>query len=113
MSGGTFLTEDLEMLLTMTARQVASDIQTHIQQCGGGFAGWYAGIASDLRNRMFVDHSVDETTGPWIFRDAGYDVFAPQVEDYLHSQGCRGACGGGGPDTPFVYCYRITNTKHE
>jgi hypothetical protein len=62
------------------------------------------------RNR---DHSVDEKTGAWIFRNAGSDLIAREVENYLLSMGCKGGDGGGGPTTRFVYAYRITRTTRE
>lgn len=93
--------------------QAQTEILAHIQQCGGGFAAWYCGIASDPRDCLFNRHGVDEKNGAWIFRNCGSDTVARGVEKYFLSLGCKGSGGGGGPETRYVYAYRITSTTRE
>lgn len=100
------------MSSTLTG-QAQSEILAHIQSRGGPFSSWYCGIAASPRDRLFVDHNVDEQNGKWVFRDCGSEAGARAVEKYLLSLGCEGGGGGGGPDTRFVYAYRITSTTRE
>ena len=97
----------------MTPQQAANEIDAHIQKCGGGYPGWYVGIAADPRNRLFAAHNVSEKNGTWIFRDAGSEQGARAVEDHFIAQGCKGCPGGGDGDTKCVYAYRITSTTRE
>ncbi|RMH13053.1 MAG: hypothetical protein D6701_12720 [Gemmatimonadetes bacterium] len=85
----------------------------HIDQHGGDYRNWYAGITADPRRRLFNEHNVDEKNGQWIFRDAGSNAAARQAEDALHALGCKGGPGGGDGATRFVYAYRITPTTIE
>ena len=93
--------------------QAQNDILAHIKTCGDSFSAWYCGIAADPRDCLFNRHGVDELHGAWIYRNCGTDTTARQLEQYLHSLGCKGAYGGGGPDTRFIYAYRITGTTRE
>lgn len=93
--------------------QAHVQVLAYVQQCGGNFAGWYCGIASDPRDCLFNRHGVDEHHGAWIYRDLGSDLAARAVEKYLLSLGFRGGGGGGGVLTRFVYAYRITSTTRE
>jgi hypothetical protein len=97
----------------ITTGQAQSDILAHMQKCGGALAAWYCGIASDPRDCLFNRHGVDEKNGTWIFRNCGTDTAARAVEQYFHSKGCKGAGGGGGPETRFIYAYAITSTTRE
>ncbi|GIW81691.1 MAG: hypothetical protein KatS3mg105_3498 [Gemmatales bacterium] len=98
------------MFISIEARRVASEIQAHVDKCGGNYSGWYA---SDPRARLFNDHNVDEDNGAWIFRDAGTNAVAREVEAHLHSLGCKGSGGGGDGTTRYVYAYRITRATRE
>ncbi len=71
--------------------QAQSAILAYIEQCGGGYAAWYCGIASDPRDCLFNRHGVTENPGAWIFRDCGTDAAARALEQYFHSLGCKGA----------------------
>jgi len=93
----------------MTLQQIAAEIDDHIRKCGGGYAGWYVGIASVPRDRLFADHSVSEKNGAWIFRDAGFRQGASAIEDHFLKLGCQGGPGGGDQGTRFVYAYRVTS----
>lgn len=92
--------------------QIAQEIDNHIRKCGGGYPGWYVGIASDPRTRLFNDHNVDENNGYWIYHDCGADTSARKVEEYFIGKGCKGGTGGGDNTSRFVYAYKIrTNTR--
>lgn len=93
--------------------QPQREILAYVQQRGGGFAGWYCGIASDPRDCLFNRHGVDERNGAWIYRDLGSDLAARAVERYLLSLGFQGGGGGGGVLTRYVYAYRITSTTRQ
>lgn len=101
------------MRSVFTTVQAQSDVLAHMQKCGGAFAAWYCGIASDPRDCLFNRHGVNELQGTWIFRDCGTDTAARAVEQYFHSLGCKGDSGGGGPGTRFLYAYVITSTTRE
>lgn len=101
------------MSATTVSRQPSADLLAYIEKCGGAYESWYCGIASDPRDCLFNRHGVTENPGAWIFRDCGTDTAARAVEQYFHRLGCQGAGGGGGPDTRFIYAYRITLTTRE
>ncbi|MEM9064030.1 MAG: hypothetical protein AAGB51_00910 [Planctomycetota bacterium] len=96
-----------------TTSSVASEIDAHIHKCGGGYQSWYIGIAADPRARLFADHNVAENGDAWIFRDAGTDAAARQIEDHFLRLGCRGGDGGGSSATKYVYAYKINSHTRE
>lgn len=87
---------------------VANEILAHIGS--DNMSGWYIGIATNPRNRLFSGHNVSEQYGSYIARDAGGEQHARDTENYLlQSTRCKGGCGGG--DCPrYVYAYKITST---
>ncbi len=93
--------------------EVARQIEAHIQKCGGAYSSWYCGIASSPRDRLFDDHNVDEKNGCWIYKDAGSESSARQIEKHFLDKGCKGGDGGGGYSTRYVYAYKITNSTRE
>ena len=98
--------------VTSPPNQAAAEIEAYIRQNGGQFRLWYAGIATDPRARLFVDHNVNERTDLWIYRDAGSEAAARAAERYLLGLGCKGDEGGGDNRTRFVYAYLInTHTR--
>ena len=97
----------------MHTTTVYSEIKSYIDQHGGDYRNWYAGIASDPRRRLFIEHNVDEKHGAWIFRTAASDTAARAAEIALLALGCKGGDGGGGHKTCCVYAYRITATTRE
>jgi hypothetical protein len=104
------LFKDEPQMFTTTA---LNEIKAHIDERGGDYRNWYAGIAADAQHRLFNDHNVDKANGQWIYRNAGSNTAARQAEDALHRLGCKGGPGGGDGDTRFVYAYRITPTTIE
>lgn len=101
-------------MATATVEQsVVAEIAAYMRRYGGGYSVWYIGIAADPRQRLFVDHSVRETGGAWIYYDCGTDVSARRVEQAFLNAGCKGGDGGGDWRTRYVYAYRITASTRE
>ncbi|GIW62200.1 MAG: hypothetical protein KatS3mg090_0026 [Patescibacteria group bacterium] len=49
--------------MAKTKQEIISEIKSHMAQCGGSYSDWYVGIATDPRERLFIDHNVDEKNG--------------------------------------------------
>lgn len=86
---------------------IRQDIDNHIRANGGGYRAWYIGIAADPRDRLFSDHNVNEDGDAWIFRDAGSESAARDIERQFIALGCRGGDGGGSYQTHYVYAYKM------
>lgn len=99
-------------LLPQAAQTALADINAHIQNCQPYCSYWYAGIATEPRQRLFSDHNVAENGGTWIYRDAGSEAGAREVEKRLLQRGCKGGPGGG-TSPRYVYAYIITNYTRE
>ncbi len=82
-------------------------INNYMKACGGEYSDWYVGIAAHPRDRLFGEHKVDENRGAWIFRDAGSEPAARNIERGLLALGCRGGGGGGTFLTRYVYAYKV------
>lgn len=91
----------------MSKLQVLADIQAYIVKIGGAYSSWYAGIASDPRERLFSGHAVKENGDAWIFRTCDSHTDARSVEDTLLRLGAKGGPGGGDNATKAVYAYKI------
>lgn len=91
-----------------TISSVASEIDAYMRANGGSYSAWYIGIAADPRTRLFIDHNVAERGDAWIYRDAGSDAAARQIENHFIRLGCRGGDGGGSHATKYVYAFKIT-----
>ncbi len=87
------------------ATQVIQEIDDYIRTIGGGYSCWYIGIASDPRDRLFNDHSVNKDNDSYIIRDCGSEVAARNVEKYFLNRNYYGGTGGGGL-TRFAYAYK-------
>lgn len=98
--------------LSPTAQKALADITTYIQNHHPSYSQWYAGIATDPRQRLFSDHNVSENGGTWIYSGAGSENEAREVEKRLLQKGCKGGTGGG-VSPQHVYAYRITNSTRE
>ena len=73
---------------------------------------WYVGIATDIEERLFGDHSVDKNdVGHYIYYVADNERTARAAEAELLGLGYDGGTGGG--DHPrYVYAFLKTlNTK--
>jgi hypothetical protein len=93
----------------MSNEQVYAEINAHIAKCGGGYQGWYAGIAANPRDRLFAAHAVRENADSWIYRTCDTSDGARTVEQALHTLGAKGGPGGGDSDTKSVYAYKIAS----
>lgn len=93
------------------AARIAGEIDTYIG--GTGYRNWYAGVASDPRRRLFVEHNVEEHGGRWIFRPCSSDDVAREVEQHFLGKGCQGGPGGGDGGTRYVYAYLVTPSTRE
>lgn len=99
----------------MTRDALVNKIRAHIRDRGGvnaGF-GWYVGISSDPKRRLFEDHNVDKQRGKWIWRKADSNAIARSAERYLLQMGCEGGTGGGDKKSLYVYAYKITQSTVE
>lgn len=92
-----------------TVTKTIKEINDYIVSWEGNYRAWYVGIASNPRDRIFSDHSVNEKTDAWIYRDAGSSNSARQVEGYFLNLGCQGGSGGGDVTTRYVYAYKINS----
>ncbi|MCD4761387.1 hypothetical protein K8R32_00320, partial [bacterium] len=77
-------------------------------------SSWYAGIAANPKNRLFVEHDVDEDNGAWIYNMANSNDEARRAEIYLiENVGFDGGPGGGDNTTKYVYAYKKTSYTKE
>jgi len=92
-------------------QEIISDVKKYISN---NSSSWYIGIASDPKQRLFVDHNVDKKNGHWIFREAKSSTEARDIEIYLiDNLRTKGDSGGGDNTTKYVYAYFITSTTKE
>lgn len=97
-----------------TKEQAKKHLKDHIESCGGGYSKWYVGIASDVRQRLFSDHNVDEKNGQWAWAECENADTARDVEHYfVNTLGTQGGPGGGDRTTKYVYAYRISSSTKE
>lgn len=99
--------------MAKSKKEIIEEIESHITDCGGGFSGWYVGIAAKPKERLFDDHSVDEERDAWIYRTASSDSIARDIEKHFLDKGARGGTGGGDEDSKSVYAYRISSRTRE
>jgi len=98
--------------MAFSEQQAYSKIKAYIDKQAKSYRSWYAGIASDARERLFKEHNVLEKSDYWIYRQCSNDQSARNVEDALLKLGCDGAPGGGDESTTFVYAYlKSSNTN--
>lgn len=92
---------------------IIQQIAAHVQKCGGTYAQWYGGVASDPEARLFNDHGVDKGKDAWIYRTCASSEDARAIEEHFFQKGMKGGPGGGDWTTKSVYAYKITNTTRE
>ncbi len=97
----------------MSAQQIVSEIDSHINKEGGPHNTWYCGITENPARRLFEEHNVSRENGWWINRDAGTDNVARTIEQHFLSKGCKGGPGGGDNNARHVYAYKITAATRE
>jgi len=91
--------------MAVTAQQVFNEIKAYIDKQGKPYSAWYAGIASDAKTRLFVDHNVSRTNDKWVYDQCTNNQSARNVEDALLKLGCDGGSGGGDQSSTYVYAY--------
>lgn len=100
--------------MTNSKETIKAEIAAHIQDCGGSYSDWYVGIASDPKQRLYNDHSVDEKNGAWIYRQTENSGVAREIEEYfIDTLGTDGGAGGGDYSTKYVYAYKKTSYTKE
>ncbi|MDD2699835.1 MAG: hypothetical protein PHH36_01225 [Sideroxydans sp.] len=99
--------------MAYTKQQIIIDINAYMKKCGGTNAGWYVGIATDAKQRLFNDHNVLEKNDSWIYRHAESSDAARAVEKAYLDAGYSGGPGGGDDGTDYVYACRKTRTTRE
>lgn len=99
--------------MAQSKQQIIKDIQSYIAKSGGGIKKWYVGIATDPKERLFDDHSVDKKKDHWIYRTASSSNVAREIEEHFLDKGADGGTGGGSKATKSVYAYRISSRTIE
>lgn len=84
----------------------------YMNQHGGIYSQWYAGIAANPKDRLFSGHGLTEQ-GEWALDFVPTSNEARQVEQTLFNLGCDGGPGGGDNTTNGVYIYRKTGTTRQ
>lgn len=104
--------EKIKFNTTMADKnQIIQDFTNYIGS--ESYSGWYVGIASDLKKRLFNDHNVSESQGAYISRNAGSADTAREIEEYFLDLGADGGGGGGDDSSQYVYAYRKTSSTKE
>lgn len=88
---------------------LVKEVTDFVNQNGGVFRDWYAGIATNPKQRLFNEHNVKEN-GLWICtkNPCATDTIARQIEKTLLNLGFDGGTGGGDSSTKHVYVYKKT-----
>lgn len=97
---------------TVASSGIISKATDHIRSRGGSYGDWYAGVTASPKQRLFVDHNVDQANGKWAYWDCGTDTVARDAEAYFLNQGCKGGGGGGDSTARFFYIYKITQSTN-
>ena len=91
------------------AGELVTGLQRYVDSNGGTSAGygWYVGVTSDPRKRLFNEHKVSEQRGAWFYGQANSSSIARDVEQHFLTKGCQGGPGVGDLTPAYVYAYRI------
>jgi hypothetical protein len=85
---------------------IEKEIDSLIQNTGGKYRDWYVGLALNPRHELFTVHHVNEKSGTWVFKDAGNEMSAREIEAIFLKRGCKG--GPARKDSSrHVYVYKI------
>jgi hypothetical protein len=91
-----------------TPQELYDSLLDYMDKHGEAVSAWYAGIASDPKERLFSYHNVSEQRDAWAYVWSATDDDARAVEKALLDLGCEGGGGGGSHTTLAVYVYRKT-----
>lgn len=89
----------------MIGQQIIADFQNWIFKNGNMYREWYIGITSDINQRLFTDHCVNQID-IWVHAPADSNEIARSVEKYFLNLGCDGDTGGGDFSSTIVYAYK-------
>ncbi len=92
----------------MEYNQMLREIQAHIDKSGKPYSQWYAGITSNLKERLYEGHGVPEKNAWYVSRRADSSNAARHAEAALLKLGCDGGSGGGDQSAQVVYAYLKT-----
>ena len=87
--------------------KIVSEFEVYMATYGRNYSAWYAGIATEPRERLFGDHGVRERGDAWKYVDCGTDGSARTLEQYFLGRGCKGGPGGGDRQTRHFYVYLV------
>ncbi len=92
----------------MNAQQALDEITAHINKSNYSCSDWYAGITSDIDQRLHGDHKVPRKDHWFAHRTTDTANDARAVEEALLKSGCDGGTGGGDATARTVYAYLKT-----
>lgn len=99
-------------LMDMKAKKIVSEILAHIGT--DVRTTWYAGIATDPEDCLFVRHKVNKANRRnWVWHRAKSNKAARKAERRLLSAGLDGGPGGGDENTKSVYAYKKSSTTSQ
>jgi hypothetical protein len=113
MLGGSYCASQFQTVIQTRRRNgmakskgdIIAVIDTYMKKFRYKNSDWYVGIASVPRARLFIDHTVDEKNGIWIYEPATSDSVARAVEQAYLDAGHDGGSGGGDSSTIYFYAY--------
>ena len=86
-----------------TRNEIITAIQNHFRW--HKYSQCYAGITSNVQQRLFVDHNVPRQGSHHIWRTANTAAIAREVEQHFINAGMDGG-GGGSRTARIVYAYK-------
>ena len=95
--------------MAKSKQEIIDDITNHFKS--KAYKDCYAGITSNVEDRLFGDHNVSKENGHWIYRSASSDSVAREIEQHFLDKGMDGGSGGGDEDSKIVYAYKKTTTS--
>jgi len=98
--------------MSITAQEILDEIITLIQKEGGIYKTWYAGITSDIEEKLHGDHHVPKEDHWFIACKTSSNREARAIEEALLELGIDGGTNGGDTTSDFVYCYKKTYATH-
>ena len=85
---------------------IEQEIDSLIRNTGGNYREWYIGLALNPRKEMFDVHHVSEKSGTWVYKDAGSEMAARNIEAIFIKKGCKS--GTAKKDSSrHVYVYKM------
>ncbi len=88
---------------------IEQEIDSLIQKSGANYREWYVGLAINPREQLFTGHNVSEKSGTWVYKDAGSEITARDIEAIFLKKGCKG--GSMKKDSSrHIYAYKIMRT---